>query len=408
MKNFWKIVLPPVALIAGAGVVMLMFRTRQEVKPAPREVALPLVRAVPAKAEVHRFKVRSQGSVSPRTDIQLVSEVAGRVIAVAPSFEAGGFFEADEALVRLDPRDFELAVTRARAGLADAGVQLQREEAEAEVARKEWASLGDGASANPLLLREPQLAEARARVESSKASLAEAQLNLERCTLKAPFAGRVWTRKVGVGQFINKGEAVARLYAVDYAEVRLPIPLEDLAFLDLPMEYRGEARSTRLPRVILSARVGGESFSWEGSIVRTEGEIDPRTRMLGAVARVENPYGRGGASTRPPLSVGLFVEAEIEGREAGQVLVAPRAALRPDERLAVVDREERLRFRPIELLRMENDRVIFRGGLEEGDLVTLSPLSAPVDGMRVRINRPEESVSAPATPPAPTAGSVVR
>lgn len=382
MKLLLKTVLPVVVLAIGGLIAFAMVKHRRVVTPEARGEVLPVVHAISIPAREHRYGVASQGSVLPRTDIQLVAEVSGRVVAVSPSFAAGGFFEAGEVLVEIDPRDYELAVTRARAGLAEAEVRLQREEAEAEVARREWQTLGAG-EPGALVLRAPQLAEARAGVDSARANLRLAERDLERCGIRAPFAGRVWSKKADAGQFLARGEPVGRVYAVDYAEVRLPLPLDETGYLDLPLEFRGESRAEG-PKVTLKARLGGQTHEWEGRIVRTEGEIDARSRMLTAVARIDNPYARG-PTRRPPLAVGLFVEAEIEGRYAGRVVLAPRAALRGDQRLMVVDAERRLRFRPVEILRFEWDRVVIGGGLRDGDLICVSPLEAPVEGMKVRL-----------------------
>jgi RND family efflux transporter MFP subunit len=244
--------------------------------------------------------------------------------------------------------------------------------------------LGEG-KPGALLAREPQLAEARAALASAEASLRSAELNLERCQILAPFAGRVRTKRADVGQFVNRGEEIARIYAVDYVEVRLPLTLDDLAYLDVPIDYRGETPTRQGPRVILRARLGALQHEWEGRIVRVEGEIDSRTRMLNVVARVDDPYVRSADSDRPPLAVGLFVDAEIEGRQVRQVRRAPRAALRVDERLMVVDSGSRLRFRAVELLRLEGDEVVFRDGFEPGDRVCVSPLEVAVDGMVVLV-----------------------
>jgi multidrug efflux pump subunit AcrA (membrane-fusion protein) len=203
--------------------------------------------------------------------------------------------------------------------------------------------------------------------------------------VKSPFAGRVRTKHVDVGQFVNRGAPVARIYAVDYAEIRLPIPDDAAAFVDLPVDYRGEGGEAPQPRVVLSAEYGGKPYHWNGLIVRTEGELDPRTRMIHAVARVEDPYGRGDDPDRPPLAVGLFVEAEIEGRLVDGVYALPRSALRGNDRVVIVDAEGRARVRTIELLQRLPDRVLIASGLEPGDQVVTSPLALTVDGMPVEM-----------------------
>ncbi len=386
MRNSLRAILPVAVLGMGAVAVFLMVKHRRPVQPEVRPSTVPLVRTVPVQAQPYHFTVHAQGSVAPRTDILLVAEVAGRVESVAPSFAAGGFFEAGDVLVTIESEDYKLAVTRARAALAEAEVQSQREEAEAAVASREWQTLGKG-KPSALLLHEPQLAEAKAAVASAQANLKLAELDLQRCQIKAPFAGRVWDKRVDVGQYLARNDKVARVYAVDYAEVRLPLPLDQVAFLNLPLEYRGEARPEQTPKVVLRAHFGGREYSWEGRIVRTEGEIDPRTRMLTAVARVDNPYGRSDDNQRPPLAVGLFVEAEIQGKTVDSVFVVPRAALRGKDHLMVVDRENRLRLRPVTVLRLEREDAVVSRGLTNGEAVCISPLDAPVDGMQVQVNQ---------------------
>lgn len=377
MKRTLKIVLPVLLLLLGVAGVVVLVKLRPAAKPAPHEPVVPLVRVVSVAPTNHQFVVLSQGNVTPHTDIQLAAEVAGSVIAVAPSFREGGFFAAGEVLVRVDPRDYELAATRAAAQLAEARVRLEREEAEAAVALAEWRELGGDRPANPLVRREPQLAEARATVAAAEAALAQAKLDLERCELRAPFAGRVWQKRVDAGQYVRKGDEVGRIYATDYAEVRLPVPLTELAFLDLPLA--GAPAAGQGAAVTLQARLGGELVTWTGRVERTLGEVDARSRMVTAVARVDEPFAR-----TPPLAAGLFVEAQLAGRGVEGVLVVPRAAMRGPDQVLAVDAEDRLRFRPVEVVRLERDRAVLRGGLAAGDRVCVSPLDAPVEGMRVR------------------------
>ena len=177
---------------------------------------------------------------------------------------------------------------------------------------------------------------------------------------------------------------MATIYAVDYAEVRLPLPDDQLAYVELPLHYRGETQRQKGPRVTLRADFAGETFEWTGRIVRTEGEIDPGSRMVHAVAQVKNPYGRGDDPDRPPLAVGLYVEAEIEGATAEGVAVLPRSALRGRSQVLVITPEDRLEFRDVDLLRTTRDEIYVRGGLKEGERVCLSPLEAVTDGMQVR------------------------
>ena len=375
-----RIVLPLV--VVGAAIVgaFTMYWNRTPVETQPRVFTPTSVRVQEITLRDVALSVTSQGTVRPRTESQLVPEVAGRITWVAPSFAEGGFFESGDVLVRIDPFDYQQAIVSARSQLAQARLRLAQEEAEADVAVREWDALGRG-DPRALTLRKPQLEDARASVAGAEASLERAKRDLERAEIVAPYAGRIRQKNVDIGQFVRVGDAVATIYAVDFAEVRLPLPDEQLAYLDLPLSYRGGADQPQ-PNVTLRATFAGDAHEWQGRIVRTESEIDPVSRMVHAVAEVADPYAPG---SRPPLAVGMYVEAEIEGRTARNVAVVPRAALRGRDRVLVVDADDRLRFREIDILRSTTDAIYVRGGLADGDLVVVSPLDTPTEGMAVQL-----------------------
>jgi RND family efflux transporter MFP subunit len=385
MKRTLKFILPPVVVLVGAGAVGIMYITRPKVETRVPEILPPLVRTVEATPTDLQLTVESQGTVRPRTESIVVAEVAGRVIEVSPSMVAGGFFEKGEALLALDPTDYEQDVIRARLEVARAEVGLAREQAEAEVAREEWSDLRGDEPAPPLTSRELQLAHARAAVDAAKAALEREQTDLGRTTLRAPYTGRVREKMVDLGQYVTPGQALARIYAVDRAEVRLPLPDAELAYVDVPLDYRNRAAREPGPRVVLRSEFAGAVHEWEGRIVRTAGEIDPKSRMVQVVVEVIDPYGRSEDSNRPPLAVGMFVEAEIVGHLVKNVVVLPRTALRGDDRVWVAGDDGRLRFRDVEIVRVGRERVVIRSGLEPGEQVVLSPLATATDGMRIRI-----------------------
>jgi len=373
-------------LVVALGVIgaVGMIAARPKVETRPPEVQPPLVRVAAAATQSIQFRVHAQGSVEPRTESSVVPEVSGRVEWVSPSLAPGGFFEAGDPLLRIDRSDYSVALRAAEAAAA-------RARSEAQLSAANLARSRDLAKQGVMSTAELDNAENAARVAAAallEATIAveRARLDLGRTEIVAPFAGRVRDKQVDVGQFVSRGAPVATIYAVDFAEVRLPIPDDQLAFVELPMNYRGENNADPGPAVVLRARVAGVEHSWEGRIVRTEGEIDPHSRMVHAVAQVENPYGRGpDQPDRPPLAVGVYVEAEILGRHAPDVIILPRAAMRGDDQVLVVDDEERLRFRPVEVVRADRDSVVIGGGLRVGERVAVSPLEAAVDGMRVRV-----------------------
>ena len=378
----------PVAILAVAALVVVsLVSSRPQLETAPREVVPPPVRVLTVRPTEVDLGVSSQGSVIPVTEADLVSEVAGTIVWTAESFEVGGFFDAGEVLLRLDRRDYELALASARAALAQAGVGLAREQAEADVAREEWEELGEDGEPGPLVLRQPQLAEARAQVEAALANMRRAELDLQRTAIRAPFAGRLRAKRVDRGEFVNRGVPLATIYAVDAAEVVLPVPDSELAFLDLPL---GGELGDRGPRVLLRAQFAGGRHEWEGRVVRVGGEIDPATRMVNLIARVDDPYRASG--DRPPLSVGLFVDAEVVGRSVESVFQVPRGALVGADRVWLVE-DGRLVLRHVGILRADPEAVIVSDGLSAGDRISLTILESAVDGMRVAPQPEPEGVA---------------
>ena len=406
LNRVLKALLPPLVLGVALAAAYVMYLNRPPVETQTPVVAAPAVRVQPVAFESVNLTVSSQGTVQPRTSSQLVPEIAGTVISVSPAFAVGGFFEEGDVLLQIDPYDYQQALIAAQSQLAQARLRLATEEAEAEVARREWEEIGQG-SATPLTLRQPQVEDARAAVASAEAAIDRARRDLERAEVRAPYAGRVQSKDVDVGQFVNRGTAVGRIYAVDSAEVRLPLPDDELAYVDVPMSYRGTQQRTG-PAVTLSADFAGRRYSWRGRIVRTEGEIDAVSRMVHVVAEVNDPYAPGPDPTRPPLAVGMFVEAEIAGRRVDDVVVLPWAALNGRDRVLIVDGDGRLRYRQVEVLRSTTESVLVSGGLEEGDLVSISALDAVVDGMAVQIAGGDPAMLARAgvgaDPDAPAAG----
>ena len=373
----------PVAILAAAGVgALTMIWNRPPVETLTPVVTPPGVRVHEVTLVDVPLTVNSQGTVRPRTESQLVSEIDGRVHWVAPAFVEGGFFEAGDVLVRIDPFDYEQTVVTARSQLAQARLRLAQEEAEAEVAQREWDTLGRG-DPRALALRKPQLEDARASVAAAEAGVERAVRDLQRAEILVPYAGRVRTKNVDIGQYVRRGDTVATVYSVDIAEIRLPLPDDELAYLDLPLSYRGFEPSNQ-PDVTLRATFAGETHAWTGRIVRTESEIDSVTRMVHAVAEVTDPYAPDPDPNRPPLAVGMFVEAEIAGHIAREVALLPRDALRGRDQVLVVTPDERLEFRPVDVLRTTAESVIVEAGLEAGELVVISPLDMPTDGMTVQ------------------------
>jgi len=375
----------PLAVVVGSIALALgLTAMRPAVETSPPETILPLVRVLEVRTEHVRMDVETQGTVLPRTESDLVPEVSGTVVWLSPAMASGGFFATGDPLLRIDRHDYETALRR-----AEASVRALRSQASVATRNRDRSRTlaADGLISRAALDDAENLARvAAAQLAEADAALERATRDLARTEITAPYDGRVRTESVDVGQFVERGRAVARLYAVDYAEVRLPVPDDQLAFLDVPLDG---TMATDGPRVDLEAEFAGGRHRWQGRIVRTEGEIDPESRMIHVVARIDDPYDRGNAVDGPPLAVGMFVSATIHGREIPDAVVLPRAALRLGGVVWVALPDGTLREREIGIGRTDHERIVVLEGLAAGDRVCLSPVEGFVDGMRVRTRAPE-------------------
>lgn len=365
-------------LAVGVGVAALIVATGPTTVKQPSRPDIPVVQATPVQPRWVQMTVRAHGEVIPKTESNLVAEVAGRVVSVAPAMVSGGFFAKDDVLVEIESVDYRVALEQARARLASRRSDVDTAEKDfdrlEELAKTQFVSESAHDAASN------QLAVASAALRSAQASLERAERDLARTQITAPYDGRVRTERLDVGQFVNRGETIAALYSIDYAEVRLPIRDVDLAFLPLSLANRQNDEPP--PKARLRAEFAGAEHFWVADVVRTEGELDPLTRMVNVVAQVPKPYEPAGAS--PPLTVGLFVEAEIFGNWVEDVFIVPRTALQEGGKVYVVADDGRLSFRDVAVLRRTGETLYLQGELESSEVVCLSPLANATEGQRVR------------------------
>jgi RND family efflux transporter MFP subunit len=404
MKAPLRALLPLAVLVIGAGTGVALIATGPEAQRRKPPPVMPTVEVLQVAPQAFPVVVRTRGTVRPRTQSTLIPEVAGRVVWIAPNLRSGGFFEAGEPLLRIDPTDYENAVTVARADLARARLALAEAEAQATQARRDWEKLGLTGEPSGLVLHVPQLDSARAEAGAAEARLKQAEADLDRTRILAPYAGRVLEKGVDVGQYVSPGTVLAEVYAVDYVEIRLPLSDEQVPFVDLPERFRGEGPGSGPgrgdgPTVTLSATIGKRTYTWDGTVVRTDGAIDTASRQLFVVAQVDNPYARHGDA--PPLKVGQFVEAEITGRTLDGVFVLPRQAVEGGTRVLVVTPDDTIERRPVEVVWGDGDRVVVTGGLAAGERVSRTPLPFAADGARVNVHGDEP----PARPDGPPGGA---
>lgn len=336
-----------------------------------------------------KMTVTSQGEVRPRREISISPQISGRISYVSPAFIDGGFVRQGEVLVRVDDADYQLSKVRAQSQVASAEQRLTRERAETELALQDLEDLGID-DASPLARREPQLAEAQANLDAAKSQLRDAELALERTIIRAPFAGRIRSKDVDVGQFVSTGQSLGRMFGTDFAEISLPLTDAELGRLGLTFAFE-ETADNPGPAVTLSANVAGQLRNWEARITRTAAAVDPQTRLISAIATVADPFGEGAADGMP-LAPGLFVSAEIEGEVLQDILIAPRSALRGKDQIYIADPDEKkMRIRNVDVILSNPEGVYMRSGVEAGELAILSPIQAPFDGLSIELAEEDEA-----------------
>lgn len=408
MRTFFKLII--VSGIIGGGVLIALFliRSKPQAERKPISVGAPLVETIQVAPRNEQVAVTAMGTVLPAREVTLQPQVSGKVAEVNSRLIPGGRFQAGAMLLKIDDRDYRIAVEQQKAKISQAVVELKTEQRRQTVARKEWDLLSpDLKSISPegrdLALREPQLESAKAALESAKSALEKARLDLERTVIEAPFNGFVREKFVDVGQFVSPGTRLVTFVGSDAFWVRISVPVEQLEAIAIP-GMNGEAGAE--VRVIQQNPGAGKPVVRRGRVIRLLGDLDPAGRMARLLVAVEDPLGSGSPKEPGefPLLLDAYVAVEIQGPVLEDVFVIPRKALREDATVWTVASDERLAFTPVRVVWRTRDEVMVRG-LDPGASVVTSRLPAPVEGMAVRLgDAAEEALPAQETEPAPNEG----
>lgn len=377
------------AVVIAAGTILL----RPEPPRTPSTAGTPVVTTAPVDAWSEPLLVSGSGTVRPSAEIDVVPQVGGRVVWVSPDFVSGGRVNAGDPLLRIEQADFLNLVAQAQAQVAQDEVALLQAEEEARIAADEYrrfqARSGATGDPTPLTLRQPQLSAARAALERSRASLADAELALGRTEITAPFRGVVRSETIDVGGIAAAGQPVGRMYASDVVEVVVPLSDADAGLLVGVWDLRAGAVDRRLPTEVFTS-LGARRFVWDGYVDRAEAALDEQTRTIDVVVRVPSPFTPGrpvdGAETPagPPLLVGQFAQVEMEGVQ-GDYFLLPRAALQVDDEVWVVE-DGSVRIVPVDVIQRRGSDIFVLGDLAEGDAVVTSGIEVATNGMQVEVS----------------------
>ncbi len=376
--------LPLIVIVAAFLIAAIMsdFKPNSlELESPDREVAVTTELINQSNVEL---QVSSQGTVEPRTSTTLVSEVSGAVLEVASQFEVGGTFKKGDILIRLDAADYKVAKQRAEAQLKSAKAQLLTEQARSIQAKKEWQMTGRPIEDAPILaLRTPFLAEAEARLLQAQAEVAQAELKIQRTVIRAPYAGMVSATHVDMGQYVTIGTRLGSIFAIDYAEIRLPMTDKQMSKLSLAKSAIKNQPFTEA-KVELKAMVNGQQVSWPAVLVRSEGTIEQSSRAQYLVAQIDDPYHLNNQQNSQPLLMGTFVEATVAGKIIKDVYALPRYALRSNQRIATVTAEKRLKMITVDYSYEDRNYYYLTSDLEGQVEVVTSGMGIMVDGMKVK------------------------
>jgi len=378
-----KVMIPIIIIIAGFLIMKGMTALRTApVKEARQEPGM-IVEVLLAEKTDTTVKVRGTGTVEASEEITIIPQVSGRIDYVAPHFDVGGFFKKGEVLFSLEDSDYKLALEQAIATRAKAEYDLATMESQAKIARLEWDRINkdDTAEPNPLVLYEPQLKSARAALASATASVERALLDLERTRILAPFNARVRSENIDLGQYVRTGTAVAVISGTDRAEIAVPVPLDDLQWLTGSLSGNGKNAA------LVSMTIGDRQHEWKGRVLRSTGEIDPKSRMMNLIVEVSDPYGlqAGSKSGYAALASGAFVRVELVGTVLKDVFILPRIVFRDNSTVWVMNDEGKLVIKNVKPVRVSADEVIISEGLERGDKIIVTNISGAANGMRLRV-----------------------
>ncbi len=375
-----KLAIATLATLVGLVATWVVLTAKSEPQAgAPPERPAPMVEVITAAPADHQLRVRTQGTVRAKTQVELAAQVAGRVVKVSENFADGGFFQAGDILLTIEPDDYEFALARTEAALAQAEQRLAEERGRSRQAEREWRELGS-AEANDLFLRKPQLRAAELAVTAAEADVAASKLALDRTNIRAPFDGRVLQKRADVGQFVGNGTPLAQVYAIEALELRLPVSDAQLALL--PESLLTSSGGLVGASAAITVNIGGKVWNFSAPIVRAEAEIDRRSRVANLIAEFSgSPEIKEG---RPELTPGVFARAEIMGRPVPGVIELSNSALSPDGHILVVNEQSVLERRDVAVVNREKDRV-WVSGIGEGEVVVAQLNNTLFPGLRVQM-----------------------
>jgi len=378
-KNKVKVIAPVILIGGGLLLSSLLVFFKPQVQKQAAQPKLPVVTVTKVNAQSIKIPLYSRGTVKPSTEIILTSEVQGKVLWIAPNFANGGTFKTGETLLRIDPVNYRLELSKVNSMVSKAELNLAAVKADIRINALDKSKIGQA-----------RISEAETQLEAAKADHERVQIMLEKTEIRAPFSGRVLERAVGAGQYIGPGVQLGRIFATNRAEIYLPVSDTQLQLINVP--YQTNEDKSLNPQVRLQSSYGDKTYYWLGSVVGTTGGVNTRNRLMYLIAHIDEPFSNDPAQPgRPPLTAGRFVEAEIEGAHFDNIFSIPREALRNTHQVLTVDKNQRLHIKKVDVLYRGKNNIYIKSGLTENDFIVLTPMDIVVEGMRVLLSDSQQA-----------------
>ena len=385
-----RIVLSIVLLAVLAITLLNAFKPQAEKREIPEVVVR--VDVVQANKSTYPIVVSANGTIEAETRGNLVAQIRGEIVAVSDNFKTGGTFKKGDVLIEIDQRDYRADLSRAMASMSQADAGFRQEKANSKQAQLDWERLGNTEPAPNLVLRKPQLAAAKAQYDSARAAYQTAQLNLERTKITAPYNGRIIQRQAVLGQYVGVGTPIAEVFATEGVEVRLPISQDEFNQLGLNQFVEGGSEDETSTEdqdkavqfnTVITTNIGNKDYQWDARITRTDSTFDINTRQIDVIAEILDPFGN--QSGQPPLRIGQFVSAQIQGRVVDDVYVVPNKSIREGSYVYVV-RDDKLAKQNINVLWQDDQNALVADGIEPGELIVTTSLNSTLAGARAKLD----------------------
>ncbi len=383
-KPIVRIVLSIVVIIAGIAGARYLIHTKPKVNRRPPEKMAPLVKTAALQLETYTFSIPAMGTVMPAREITLEVPVSGEVVYLHPEFTEGGMLVQGMKILELDPEDYEVILQQKRKALAEAEYTYKLEQGHQDVARREWSLLyGDqpiSEEESDLALRKPHLEKVQIEIETARAELQQAKINLNKTSVKAPFNAIVLKKYVDLGSQVSQQEKLADLVGVDTYWVQVSLPVESLKWIQIP---NGKQKTGSEVEVLYRG-----SFLKSGRVIRLLPDLSAEGRMARLLIEVKDPLElQAKEQKQPMLLLGEYVRVSITGEELHNVFRIPRSALHNDREVWIFNKENKLEVRPVKTIWRDEDTVVVRNGFKEGEVLVTSNIAGPVPGMDLRVEQ---------------------